>query len=156
MRPKHPALVGRRQVRFEGHPTGQLHQDGSTYAALLLNLTDVSYQPDAAPKRLYQIGLELNCVAMVQAAAAWAAETGAAGDLMLSAALHRFDADDPVHVLASEHGFHDGKAMPFPATPAQITADLAAIVTDKHEAVVAACALVSDLLADMGAPSRTC
>ncbi|MFE3637487.1 hypothetical protein [Streptomyces sp. NPDC059168] len=41
--------------------------------------------------------------------------------------------------------------MPLPATPAQTTADLDAIVTDKREAVVAACALVSDLLADMGA-----
>ncbi|MFE3143363.1 helix-turn-helix domain-containing protein [Streptomyces scopuliridis] len=87
MRPRYPLLVGRRQVRFEGHPTGQLHQDGSTYAARSLNLRDVEYQPDA-PKRLYQRGLELDCVAMVQAAAAWAAETGGAGDLMFSAALH--------------------------------------------------------------------
>lgn len=38
-----------------------------------------------------------------------------------------------------------------PPTPAQTTADLAAITTDKREAAVAAYALASDLLADMGA-----
>ncbi|MFE3143364.1 hypothetical protein [Streptomyces scopuliridis] len=54
-------------------------------------------------------------------------------------------------MLASPDSFNRGKAMPFPATPARMTADLAAIVTDKREAVVTACALVSDLLADMGA-----
>ncbi|MFI5672844.1 helix-turn-helix domain-containing protein [Streptomyces sp. NPDC051704] len=38
MKPNQPALVGRRQVRFEGIPTGQLHQDGSSYGALPLNV----------------------------------------------------------------------------------------------------------------------
>jgi hypothetical protein len=56
-----------------------------------------------------------------------------------------------VHVIASEHAFHHGPATPFPAAPAQTTGDLSAIVTDQREAVVVACPLVSDLLADMGA-----
>ncbi|MCX4878117.1 hypothetical protein [Streptomyces sp. NBC_00847] len=77
------------------------------------------------PKRLFQRGLELDLVALVQAAAAWAAETGAAGDLMLSAALHRFDdSDKPVHLIASEHMFRHGPAMPFPAVPAQTTGEI--------------------------------
>jgi hypothetical protein len=104
------------------------------------------------PKRLFQRGLELDLVALVKAGAAWAAATGAVGDLMLSAALHRFDdSDKPVHLIPSEHMFRHGPAMPFPAVPAQTTGDLAAVVTDQREAVVVACALVSDLLADMGA-----
>nr|BAK19896.1 hypothetical protein [Streptomyces rochei] len=88
----------------------------------------------------------------MQAAAAWAAETGAAGDLMLSASLPRWDGSDLLaRLIVTDDGFERGPALPFPATPAQVTGDLAAIVTDKREAVVAACALVSDLLADMGA-----
>lgn len=151
VQPARPVLVGRRQVRFEGEPTGQLHQDGSFYAALPINLQS-DHTNDDGPKRLYQSGLELDLVALVQAAAAWAAETGAAGDLMLSAALHRFDDSDKlVHLIASEHAFTHGPAMPLPAVPAQTTGDLAAIVTDQREAVAVACALVSDLLADMGA-----
>ncbi|MEV6503406.1 AlbA family DNA-binding domain-containing protein [Streptomyces prunicolor] len=151
VQPARPVLVGRRQVRFEGEPTGQLHQDGSFYAAAPLNLQSDHSNSDG-PKQLFQRGLELDLVALVQAAAAWAAETGAAGDLMLSAALHRFDdSDKPVHLITSEHAFRHGPAMPFPAVPAQTTGDLAAIVTDPREAVVVACALVSDLLADMGA-----
>ncbi|MFJ3825577.1 AlbA family DNA-binding domain-containing protein [Streptomyces nodosus] len=151
VQPSRPVLVGRRQVRFEGVPTGQLHQDGSFYAALPINLQS-DHTNDDGPKRLFQRGLELDLVALVQAAAAWAAETGSAGDLMLSAALHRFDdSDKPVHLIASEHAFHHGPATPLPAVPAQTTGDLSAIVTDQREAVVVACALVSDLLADMGA-----
>lgn len=42
-------------------------------------------------------------------------------------------------------------ALPLPVTLAQTTGDLAAIVTDKREAVVVACGLASDLPADMGA-----
>lgn len=57
MQPTHPALVGRRQVRFEGDPTGQLHQDGSLYAALILELAD--QPPGSSDKRLDQRGLEL-------------------------------------------------------------------------------------------------
>ncbi|MFD5271543.1 hypothetical protein [Streptomyces sp. NPDC058335] len=71
-------------------------------------------------------------MALVQAAAAWAVETGAAGGMMLSAALHRFDdGDKPVHLIASEHAFRHGPAMPFPAVSAQTTGDLA-IVTDQR------------------------
>jgi hypothetical protein len=151
VQPARPVLVGRRQVRFEGEPTGQLHQDGSFYAAVPINLQS-DHTNDDGPKRLYQRGLELDVVALVQAAAAWAAETGSAGDLMLSAALHRFDdSDKPLHLIAAEHAFHHGPATPLPAVPAQTTGDLAAIVTDRREAVVVACALLSDLLADMGA-----
>lgn len=80
------------------------------------------------------------------------AETGAAGDVMLSAALHCFDdSDKPVHLTASEQAFNHGPATPLPTIPAQTTGDLAAIVTDQPEAVVVACALVSEFLADMGA-----
>lgn len=151
-RPQPPVLVGRRQVRFEGVPTGQLHQDGSFYAARDINLQNDRFNPDG-PKRLHHCGLELDLVALVQAAAAWAAETGAAGDLMLSAAPHRFDStDQPVHLVASERVFSDGPAAPLPEIPAQTTADLAAITTDKREAVVVAYTLVADLLADMGTP----
>lgn len=151
VQPSRPVLVGRRQVRFEGVPTGQLHQDGSFYAALPINLQS-DHANDDGPKRLFQRGLELDLVALVQAAAAWAAETGSAGDLVLSAALHRFDdSDKPVHLITSEHAFTHGTATPLPAVPAQTTGDLSAIVTDQREAVVVACALVSDLLADMGA-----
>ncbi|MFF1643222.1 helix-turn-helix domain-containing protein [Streptomyces sp. NPDC058246] len=151
VQPARPVLVGRRQVRFEGVPTGQLHQDGSFYAVLPINLQS-DHTNDDGPKRLFQSGLELDLVALVQAAAAWAAETGSVGDLVLSAALHRFDdSDKPVHLIASEHAFPHGPAMRFPSVPAQTTGDLAALVTDQREAVVVACALVSDLLADMGA-----
>ncbi|NSL43656.1 helix-turn-helix domain-containing protein [Streptomyces sp. 8P21H-1] len=151
VQPDRPVLVGRRQVRFEGDPTGQLHQDGAFYVALPLNFRSDQFESDG-PKRLFQRGIELDLVALVQAAAAWATETGAAGDVMLSAALHRFDgSDDPVRLVVSESAFQHGPAMPLPATPAQTTGDLAAIVIDKREAVVVACALVSDLLADMGA-----
>ncbi|MFF7233037.1 hypothetical protein [Streptomyces sioyaensis] len=69
---------------------GQLHQDGSFYTAMPINLQS-DHTNDDGPKRLFQRGLELDLVALVQAAAAWAAETGSAGDLMLSAARHRFD-----------------------------------------------------------------
>jgi hypothetical protein len=151
VQPDRPVLVGRRQVRFEGNPTGQLHQEGSFYAALALSLQRAPIHPDG-PMWLYQRGIELDLVALVQAAAAWAAETGGAGDMMLSAALHRLDGSgDPVRLVVSESAFQHGPEMPFPATPAQTTGDVAAIVTDKREAVVVACALVSDLLADMGA-----
>ncbi|MFD4925291.1 helix-turn-helix domain-containing protein [Streptomyces goshikiensis] len=150
MKPNQPALVGRRQVRFEGIPTGQLHQDGSSYGALPLNVKPDPIDKDA-PLRLYQRGLELELVAQVQVAAAWAAETGAAGDLMLSAALHRIDGDlAPVRLVVSESAFQHGPAVPITRTPAQTTANLAALVADKHEAVSAAYSLVADLLADMG------
>ncbi|MEV0226769.1 ATP-binding protein [Streptomyces sp. NPDC050704] len=149
--PDGTALVGRRQVRFEGRPTGQLHQDGSFYAARPINLQRDHYNDDG-PKRLYHRELELDLVALVQAAAAWAAETGAVGDMVLSAALHRFDGGDgPVRLVASEEAYpRDGTVAPLPESPAQTTVDLGAIVTDKREAVVAAYALVADLLADMG------
>lgn len=150
-RPQRPVLVGRRQVRFEGVPTGQLHQDGSFLAARPINIRSSEQDPDGT-KVLYHRGLELDLVALVQASAAWAAESGAAGDLMISAALHRFDdSDAPVHLRVSEHTFNDGPPAPLPLTPAQTTANLAAIINDKREAVVVACALASDLLADMGA-----
>ncbi|MFI7414053.1 hypothetical protein ACIBU0_35945 [Streptomyces sp. NPDC049627] len=92
-------------------------------------------------------------MALVQAASAWAAETGAVGDLVLSVTFHRFDGSDrPVRLAASEEAYpRDGHVAPFPQSPAQTTVDLGAIVTDKREAVVAAYALVADLLADMGA-----
>ncbi|MFE6838589.1 hypothetical protein ACFVFI_27585 [Streptomyces sp. NPDC057705] len=151
MQPDHPALVGRRQVRFEGIPTGQLHQDGSICAALPLEIRAAPHDPDS-PKKLYQRGFELALVAQVQAAAAWAAETGAAGDLMLSAALHCFDDDlGSLRLVVSQSAFQHGPAGSLPATPAQTTATLAAITTDKKEAVITAYSLVSDLLADMGA-----
>ncbi|WP_331751947.1 ATP-binding protein [Streptomyces chartreusis] len=149
VQPGSRALVGRRQVRFEGDPTGQLHQDGSLFAALSINLQDDRFKPEG-PRKLYQLGLELDAVALVQAAAAWAAETGAAGDLMLSASLHRWDDGRPVHVVVSEHSFAEGSGEQFPSLPAETTGDLAAILTDKREAVVVACALLSDLMADMG------
>ncbi|MGV4888024.1 hypothetical protein ACSR0Z_15675 [Streptomyces viridosporus] len=151
VQPDRPVLVGRRQVRFEGGPTGQLHQDGAFYVAPPIDFQGDQFDSDG-PERLYQRGLELDLVALVQAAAAWAAETGVAGDLMLSAALHRFDgSEEAVRLVVSESAFQHGPLMPIPATPAQTTADLTAIVADKREAVVVACALVSDLLADMGA-----
>lgn len=150
-RPHRPVLVGRRQVRFEGIPAGQLHQDGSFYAARPINIRPSHHDPEG-PRILYHRGLELDLVTLVQASAAWAAESGAAGDLMISAALHRFDdSDAPVHLRVSEHSFSDGPPAPLPPTPAQTTANLAAIINDKREAVVTACALASDLLADMGA-----
>ncbi|MFJ8728661.1 hypothetical protein [Streptomyces bauhiniae] len=150
MKPSYPALVGRRQVRFEGTTTGQLHQDGSSYTALPLNVQNDPVDADA-PKRLYQRGLELELVAQVQVAAAWAAQAGGAGDLMLSAALHRFDNDlVPLRLVESESVFQRGHAGPISKTPVQTTADLAALVADKREAVIAAYALVADLLADMG------
>ncbi|MFI6284374.1 hypothetical protein ACIBCM_06365 [Streptomyces sp. NPDC051018] len=150
-RPQHPVLVGRRQVRFEGLPTGQLHQDGSSYTAQTINLHSDQRDPDG-PNLMSQRTLELDLVTLVQAAAAWAAETGAAGDLMLSAALHRYDGSDKlVRLVVTESAFQRSPALPLPAAPAETTGDLTAIVTDKREAVVVACALVSDLLADMGA-----
>ncbi|MFD4723390.1 helix-turn-helix domain-containing protein [Streptomyces sp. NPDC058423] len=150
MQPDHPALVGRRQVRFEGDPTGQLHQDGSIYAALVLELAN--QPPGSSDKRLYQRGLELYLVTQVQAAAAWAVETGAGGDLMLSAELHRFDDGiTPVRLVVSERHFQHGSVGPIPRTPAQTTSNLTALATDKREAVVTAYALAADLLADMGA-----
>ncbi|MFF2521470.1 AlbA family DNA-binding domain-containing protein [Streptomyces liangshanensis] len=150
-RPHRPVLVGRRQVRFEGVPTGQLHQDGSFYAARPINIRSSEYDPEGI-RILYHRGLELDLVALVQASAAWAAESGAAGDFMISAALHRFDdIDAPLHLRVSEHTFNDGPPAPLPLTPAQATANLEAIINDKREAVVVACALASDLLADMGA-----
>ncbi|MFF3313532.1 helix-turn-helix domain-containing protein [Streptomyces sp. NPDC002952] len=150
-RPQHPPLVGRRQVRFEGIPTGQLHQDGSFYAARTISLH--SDRRDAAnPDQMSQRAFELDLVTLLQAAAAWAAETGAAGDLMLSAALHRYDGSDKlVRLIVTESVFQHGPTLPFPTAPAQTTGDLTAIVTDKREAVVVACTLASDLLADMGA-----
>jgi hypothetical protein len=151
MQPRHPILVGRRQLRFEGVPTGQLHQDGSFHAALPIHVSNDRREPDG-PKLLYQRALELELLVQVQAAAAWAGKTGASGDIMLSAALHRFDdSDQPLRLAVSEDVFQRGPVGALPATPAQTTADLAAITTDKREAVVAAYALVSDLLADMGA-----
>ncbi|OKI91907.1 hypothetical protein AMK18_31995 [Streptomyces sp. CB01249] len=99
-----------------------------------------------------QRSFELDVVTLVQAAAAWAAETGAAGDLMLSAALHRYDGSDKlVWLIVTDSYFQRAPALPFPAVPAEVTADLTALVTDKREAVGVACALASDLLADMGA-----
>ncbi|MEU2415954.1 ATP-binding protein [Streptomyces sp. NPDC013099] len=150
-RPEHPPLVGRRQVRFEGFPTGQLHQDGSSYAAQAISIHSDQRDPDG-PDLISQRILELDLVTLVQAAAAWAAETGAAGDLMLSAELHRYDGSDkPVRLTVTDSVFQRGPALPLPAAPAEATGDLAAIVIDKREAVVVACALVSDLLADVGA-----
>jgi hypothetical protein len=102
--------------------------------------------------KLYHRGLELDLVVLVQAAAAWVAETGAAGDLMLSAALHRFDGSNrPVRLIASEDAFREGLIAPIPETPAQTTMALGAVVSDKREAVIAGHTLVADLLADMGA-----
>jgi hypothetical protein len=151
MRPYPPALVGRRQVRFEGTPTGQLHQDGSSYTALPLNVQEDPVHGDTAPRRLYHRELELELVSQVQVAAAWAAETGGGGDIALSVALHRFDDDRiPLRLVASGSVFQHGSAGPLSETPAQTTANLAALVADKHEAVSTAYALAADLLADMG------
>ncbi|WP_052190207.1 helix-turn-helix domain-containing protein [Streptomyces sp. NRRL S-1824] len=149
MKPEHPALVGRRQVRFEGFPTGQLHQDGSSFTARPLNVRKDEYDEDA-PRKLYQRGFELELVTQVQVAAAWAAETGGAGDVMLSAALHCFDDGlTSLRVVTSEDDFQRGPAQPIPKMSAQTTANLQALVADKHEAVSAAYALVADLLADV-------
>ncbi|MEV7676727.1 ATP-binding protein [Streptomyces sp. NPDC088752] len=149
MKPDHHALVGRRQVRFEGHPTGHLHQDGSTFTAQALNVQKDPYDKDA-PKKLYQRGLELDLVAQVQVAASWAAETGGAGDIMLSAALHRFDDDlTSLRVIASEDDFQRGPGQSISRMPAQATANLQALVANKHEAVSTAYVLAADLLADM-------
>ncbi|MFF4323304.1 hypothetical protein [Streptomyces sp. NPDC001568] len=104
------------------------------------------------PKQLDQRELELELVAQVQTAAAWAAEIGGAGDLMLSAALHRFDDDlIPLRLVVSESAFQHGPVGPISRTPAQTTANLAALIADKREAVSTAYSLVADLLADMGA-----
>ncbi|MEU8789759.1 ATP-binding protein [Streptomyces sp. NPDC048643] len=149
--PRHPILAGRRQLRFEGSPTGHLHQDGSFWSALPLNIGGDRRSPEG-PKLLYQHGLELGLVAQVQAAAAWAAETGAAGDIMFEAALHHYGGSDvPLRLATSADAFQRGPVSPVPATPAQTTADLAALTLSKQEAVVVAHILVSDLLADMGA-----
>ncbi|MFD6798773.1 helix-turn-helix domain-containing protein [Streptomyces cyaneofuscatus] len=148
MKPDHTALVGRRQVRFEGHPTGQLHQDGSSFTARSLQVQRDQRDEDAL-RKLYQRGLELELVTQVQVAAAWAAETGGAGDIMLSAALHSFDGVTSLRIATSEDGFQRDPAQPIPEVPAQTTANLHALVADKHEAVSAAYALVADLLADM-------
>ncbi|SMF78240.1 hypothetical protein [Streptomyces sp. Amel2xC10] len=57
-----------------------------------------------------------------------------------------------VRLGSLEDGYpRDGTLAPLPESPAQTTVDLGAIVTDKREGVVAAYALVADLLADMGA-----
>jgi hypothetical protein len=40
LRPAEPVLAGRRQVRFEGSVTGQLHEDGSSYTASVLWLVE--------------------------------------------------------------------------------------------------------------------
>ncbi|MFE1444328.1 hypothetical protein [Streptomyces sp. NPDC058739] len=56
-----------------------------------------------------------------------------------------------MHLITSEHAFTHGPATPLPAAPAHTTGDLSVIVSDQREAVVVACALVSDLLADTGA-----
>ncbi|MET8081215.1 ATP-binding protein [Streptomyces sp. NPDC005303] len=150
-RPPYPPLVGRRQVRFEGSPTGQLHQDGSFYAARAIDLHNNRRDADG-PHQMSQRAFEVDLVTLVQAAAAWAAETGAVGDLMLSAALHRYDGrDNLVQLVVTESVFQHGPALPLPTAPAQTTGDLAAIVTDKREAVVVAWTLAADLLADMGA-----
>ncbi|MFD9053231.1 AlbA family DNA-binding domain-containing protein [Streptomyces zaomyceticus] len=149
MKPDYHALVGRRQVRFEGYPTGHLHQDGSTFTAQALNVQKDPYDKDA-PRKLYQRGLELDLVAQVQVAAAWAAETGGAGDIMLSAAVHCFDDElASLRVVASEDDFQRGPGQPIPTMPARTMANLQALVADKHEAVSAAYVLAADLLADM-------
>ncbi|MGY0065281.1 hypothetical protein ACWZEH_00075 [Streptomyces sp. QTS137] len=122
MQPTRPALVGRRQVRFEGDPTGQLHRDGSLYAALILELAD--QLPSSSDKRLYQRGLELYLVTQVHAAAAWAVDTGAGGDLMLSAKLRFDDGITPVRLVVSERQFQHGSVGPIPRTPAQNPANL--------------------------------
>ncbi|MFJ5534925.1 hypothetical protein [Streptomyces sp. NPDC093261] len=150
MQPDHPILIGRRQLRFEGNPTGQLHQDGSFYAALPLYVQSDRCAPEE-PMLLHQRGLELDVVVQVQAAAAWAAAAGSSGDLMLSAALLSYVGSDvPLRLVVGDALLHHAPVSPVPAMPAQTTADLTAITTDKHEAVIAAYTLVSDLLADMG------
>ncbi|CAH9420201.1 hypothetical protein SGL43_07259 [Streptomyces globisporus] len=54
-------------------------------------------------------------------------------------------------MVVSERHFQHGSVGPIPRTPAQTTANLAALATDKREAAVTAYALAADLLADMGA-----
>lgn len=151
MCPDLPVLTGRRQVRFEGDPTGQLHQDGSFFAAVAVGTSPDRHAP-TEPLLLHQRDLELSLVALVQAAAAWATETGAIGDLMLSAALHHSQGNNvPLRLSVIDEGFNRGPVSPVPTVPARLTADLAALATDKTEAVITAYGLVSDLLADMGA-----
>ncbi|MFC8496150.1 hypothetical protein ACFUJU_36200, partial [Streptomyces sp. NPDC057235] len=151
MQPEYPVLVGRRQLRFEGDPTGQLHQDGSFYGALPLHVSNDRREPDS-PQLLYQRALEINLLVQVQAATAWAIETGASGDIVFSAMFHRFDGNDqPLRLAVSDDVFQRGPVGVLPATPAQTTADLPAIAADKREAAITAYALVSELLADMGA-----
>ncbi|MGW3060678.1 AlbA family DNA-binding domain-containing protein [Streptomyces goshikiensis] len=151
VQPNPPALVGRRQVRFEGVPTGQLHQDGSLYVALPLPLRADPHGSET-PLRLYQLEFEREMVALVKAAAVWPTEAGAAGDLVLSAALHHFDGPETSVSLVLSTRFPQYRpAVPLPATPAQTTADLLAITSDSREAVITAYTLVSDLLADLGA-----
>ncbi|MGW6202561.1 hypothetical protein ACWF9B_02735 [Streptomyces sp. NPDC055089] len=55
----------------------------------------------------------------------------------------------PVRLVVSERHFQHGSVGPIPRTPAQTTANLAALATDKREAVVTAYALAADLLADL-------
>ncbi|MFF2964576.1 hypothetical protein ACFVT1_38145 [Streptomyces sp. NPDC057963] len=56
-----------------------------------------------------------------------------------------------MRLVVSERHFQHGSVGPIPRTPAQTTANLTALATDKREAVVTAYALAADLLADMGA-----
>ncbi|UZJ33760.1 AlbA family DNA-binding domain-containing protein [Streptomyces endophytica] len=149
MQPRHPVLAGRRQVRFEGAPIGQLHQDGSFYGAMPLDYKEAQCDRDGA-NALSQIGLELHLVTLVQAASAWAVESGATGEILLATALHRFD-DKDVRLNNSEDPGLWGSAVALPSTPVRTTADLVAVATNMREAITMAYTLASDLLADMGA-----
>ena len=125
-------------MSFEGSPTGHLHQDGSFWSALPLNIGNDRRSLEG-PKLLYQPGLELGLVAQVQAAVAWAAETGASGDIMFVAVLYHYGCSDvPLHLAISQDAFQRGPVTSVPAAPAQTMADLTALTLSTKEAVIVA------------------
>jgi hypothetical protein len=149
--PSDPVLAGRRQVRFEGSVTGQLHEDGSSYLASVLWLNE-DQRGAPEPQLLYSSELELPLLTQVEAAASWADMATAGGDLMLSVQLHRLDgAEQPVRVaLNADTVFQHGPVGVLPKEPASVTADLAALAADHAEAVITAHSIAADLLADLG------
>ncbi|MEU1691219.1 ATP-binding protein [Streptomyces hirsutus] len=151
VRPRGSAVVARRQVRFEGSPAGQLHEDGSFYAAVELELQQSRKAPHHDPKLLDSRVVELTLTQLVQAAAAWATEAGAGGDLMLCTRLYRFGGTDaPLRLVDSDSLSEEGPVSTVPDNSAQTTAHLAAVAAERAEAVSAAYTLAADLLADMG------
>lgn len=152
VQPRGAALVGRRQVRFEGNPTGQLHEDGSLYCAVEIELKSSISDPAHDLKTLDQREVEVALLDLTRAAAAWAAESGAGGDLMLRAQLHRYGGRNRPFRMRNEDfaSAIEGPVATVPQEAADTVAQLAALVTSELEAVSAAYTLAADLLADMG------